>query len=156
MPLALIIWKDTIHFLYVLRLRALAHKPIRAADAACVRIGRRARAVTANPMTFICTDDKWPWHGPVRAGSRWKSISLALHLITQHMLEITPKRIWGTLVDPQHEKASFSFCFILFNSVCANHWCGGRAGAAESVFNLLGLADESLPAPREVWISHSR
>ncbi len=35
-------------------------------------------------------------------------------------------------------KELFIFCFILFNSDCANHWCGGRAGAMESAFNLLG------------------
>ncbi len=56
-------------------------------------------------------------------------------------------------------KELFLFCFILFNSVCANHWCGGRAGAMEGAFNLLGLADEKLPGGqkgREGWISHPR
>lgn len=63
----------------------------------------------------------------------WKQMkrgpsSPALHLITQHMLEITPKRIWGTLVDLQHEKSSFSsvsFCLIQFAQII--DVVGGRA-----------------------------
>lgn len=94
----------------------------------------------------------------------WKQMkrgpsSPALHLITQHMLEITPKRIWGTLVDLQHEKSSFSsvsFCLIQFAQII--DVVGGRY-ATEGAFNLLGLADERLPGGhkgRKVWISHPR
>ncbi len=56
-------------------------------------------------------------------------------------------------------KELFLFCFILFNSDCANHWCGGRAGAMESAFNLLGPGWRKAsrwPEGREVWISHPR
>lgn len=62
-------------------------------------------------MAWTSTDWKQMKSGPS---------SPALHLITQHMLEITPKRIWGTLVDPQHEKSSFSsvsFCLIQFAQI---------------------------------------
>ncbi len=85
--------------------------------------------------------------------------SPALHLITQHMLEITPKRIWGTLVDLQHEKSSLSsvsFCLIQIAQII--DVVGGRAQwRARLIFS--GLADEKLPGGqkrREVWISHPR
>ncbi len=164
MPSALIIWKDTIHFLHYLHLWAFRCKPTLSV---CIcahthsQDWHQSQGCDCQPNDFHL---HWWQMAMAWTSTDWKQMksgpsSPALHLITQHMLEITPKRIWGTLVDLQHEKSSFSsvsFCLIQIAQII--DVVGGRAQwRARLIFS--GLADEKLlggQKGREVWISHPR